>query len=107
MDLSKYKHEETHELWLDLEEGAGKLFVLLTITGRSSPDLLNMDLSTVRLEDEAALQRRYTWRSSLSYHQINDIGYLEIRAYAAKGLYAADLGGKSDPFVVLELDNQR
>lgn len=28
-------------------------------------------------------------------------------SWLASGLYAADLGGKSDPFVVLELDNQR
>ena len=105
IDLSKYKHEETHELWLDLEERAGKLFLLLTITGRSSPDLLNNDLSTFRLEDETALQRKFSWRSSLSLKHINDVGYLEIRAYAAKGLYAADLGGKSDPFAVFELDN--
>lgn len=30
-----------------------------------------------------------------------------MKIYCAKGLYAADLGGKSDPFVVLELDNTR
>lgn len=31
----------------------------------------------------------------------------QVKIYCAKGLYAADLGGKSDPFVVLELDNTR
>ena len=30
-----------------------------------------------------------------------------MKVFCAKGLMAADLGGKSDPFVVLELDNQR
>ena len=32
---------------------------------------------------------------------------LQVKIYCAKGLYAADLNGKSDPFVVLELDNTR
>ena len=44
-------------------------------------------------------------RSSFSYAHVNDIGHLEIRAYSARGLMAADLGGKSDPFAVFELDN--
>ncbi len=29
------------------------------------------------------------------------------QVYAARGLLAADLGGKSDPYAVLELDNAR
>ena len=63
LDLSTYRHEETHELWVDLEGGAGKLHILLTITGRSSPELLNLtDLSNVRLEDEAELQRKFSAR---------------------------------------------
>ena len=45
------------------------------------------------------------FRSSFSYAHINDIGYLEIRAFSARGLMAADLGGKSDPYAVFELDN--
>ena len=31
VDLSKLEHEITHKLWVDLEEGEGKLFILLTI----------------------------------------------------------------------------
>ena len=63
IDLSKYRHEETHELWVDLEGGAGKLFLLMTITGRSSPELLNCtDLSTLRLEDESELKKKFSVR---------------------------------------------
>ena len=44
----------------------------------------------------------------LSFFQnINLIGHLQIKVYRAKGLMAADMGGKSDPFVVFELDNSR
>lgn len=35
------------------------------------------------------------------------MGHLTVKVYEAQGLVAADLGGKSDPFVVLELVNAR
>ena len=35
------------------------------------------------------------------------VGSLVVKVYRAKGLHAADLGGYSDPFAVLELDNTR
>lgn len=35
------------------------------------------------------------------------VGWLCVKVYGAKGLAAADLGGKSDPFCVLELGNAR
>ena len=31
----------------------------------------------------------------------------EVKIFSAKGLMAADIGGKSDPYTVLELDNLR
>ena len=49
----------------------------------------------------------YSWRSSLELSKVNEIGYLEVKIFSAKGLMAADLGGKSDPYTVLELDNSR
>ena len=30
-----------------------------------------------------------------------------MKVYSARGLYAADLNGKSDPYAVMEVDNQR
>ena len=38
---------------------------------------------------------------------LRDYLFFQVKIYCAKGLYAADLNGKSDPFVVLELDNTR
>ncbi len=41
LDLSTLEPEKTHELWLDLEDGAGKIFLLVTISGKSEgTDLL-------------------------------------------------------------------
>lgn len=33
----------------------------------------------------------------------DNVGSLVVKVYRAKGLYAADMGGSSDPFCVLEL----
>ena len=44
---------------------------------------------------------------SRSLHSIRDVGLLTVKVYEATGLVAADIGGKSDPFVVLELVNAR
>lgn len=41
------------------------------------------------------------------YQNVRDVGHLTVKVYGATGLAAADLGGKSDPFCVLELVNAR
>ena len=108
IDLSKLEHEETHDKWFELEDGAGKIHLLLTITGRRSNELLTItDLTNFRYDDERTLLSKYALRSSFNYNDIDDIGYLEIKIFSAKGLMAADLGGKSDPYTVFELDNLR
>lgn len=38
---------------------------------------------------------------------MKDVGHLTVKVFRAQGLAAADLGGKSDPFCVLELGNSR
>lgn len=40
-------------------------------------------------------------------HHLRDVGHLTVKVFRAQGLAAADLGGKSDPFCVLELVNAR
>ena len=52
IDLSKLEHELTHELWVDLEEGTGKLFLLLTISGRTNFGPPIADLDKFQLEDD-------------------------------------------------------
>jgi Ca2+-dependent lipid-binding protein len=41
------------------------------------------------------------------YQNLRDVGHLTVRVYGATGLASADIGGKSDPFCVLELVNSR
>ena len=42
-----------------------------------------------------------------TFHNIRDVGHLTVKVFRATGLAAADIGGKSDPFCVLELGNAR
>ena len=38
---------------------------------------------------------------------MKDVGFLIVRVVEAQGLRAADIGGLSDPFAILELGNTR
>lgn len=42
-----------------------------------------------------------------TFQNVRDVGHLTVKVFRATGLAAADLGGKSDPFCVLELGNSR
>jgi len=38
---------------------------------------------------------------------MKDVGHLMVKVFKAQGLASADIGGKSDPFCVVELSNDR
>ena len=40
-------------------------------------------------------------------YKMKDVGHLIVKVIKAEGLHSADLGGKSDPFAVLEIVNDR
>ena len=42
-----------------------------------------------------------------SFKKIKDVGHLMVKVFKAQGLSSADIGGKSDPFAVIELNNDR
>ncbi|XP_046972710.1 multiple C2 and transmembrane domain-containing protein isoform X8 [Vanessa cardui] len=106
IDLSTLEREKTHNIWQDLEDGNGQIFLLLTISGTTQSETIT-DLASYRENprDVEIIERRYAW------HRLNEttsgVGWLCVKVYGAKGLAAADLGGKSDPFCVLELGNAR
>ncbi|KAK3888034.1 hypothetical protein Pcinc_007895 [Petrolisthes cinctipes] len=106
IDISEYEREKTHYIWADLEKKAGSIFILLTISGTTSSETIS-DLHTYQ-ENPNELQNisnRYNLLRTL--HNVRDIGHLRVKVYRAQGLAAADIGGKSDPFCVLELTNAR
>ncbi|KAM6942732.1 multiple C2 and transmembrane domain-containing protein 2 [Xenentodon cancila] len=84
----------------------GHLVFLLTLnvcSGVSISDLLAAPL------DEAQERQKQLDNYSLkrSLKNLRDVGFLQVKVIKAADLIAADLNGKSDPFCVLELGNDR
>ena len=79
VDLSKLEHEKTHQLWVDLEEGTGKLFLLLTISGRANFEAPITDLDKFEDEDEDIVERRarsFALRNTIK--DLNIVGHLKV-----------------------------
>ncbi|XP_020710174.2 multiple C2 and transmembrane domain-containing protein isoform X3 [Athalia rosae] len=106
INLATMEREKTHRLWRDLEDGAGSVFLLLTISGTTASETIS-DLAAHEEtpQERALLLQRYSFIKTLQRPQ--DVGHLTVKVFRAQGLAAADLGGKSDPFCVLELVNAR
>lgn len=106
VDLSTLEPERTHFLEVELEDNAGVVELLLTITGTSGEESIS-DLGSF-VEDpnrERELIKRYSIKNS--FREIKDVGWLQVKVIKAQNLASADIGGKSDPFCVVELVNSR
>ncbi|XP_011503510.1 PREDICTED: multiple C2 and transmembrane domain-containing protein 1 [Ceratosolen solmsi marchali] len=106
IDLTTLGRETTHRLWRSLEDGAGNIFLLLTISGTTASETIS-DLSVHEESHQEKVQIIQKYSLSNTLQRIKDVGHLTVKVYRAQGLAAADLGGKSDPFCVLELVNSR
>ncbi|GFS95314.1 multiple C2 and transmembrane domain-containing protein 1 [Nephila pilipes] len=106
IDLSGFEEEKTHSVWKDLEDGAGSLFLLITISGTMGTETIS-DLASYNFD--SATQRTLISKYGLyqTFKEPYDIGHLIVKVFKAQGLAAADLCGKSDPFCVVEMVNAR
>lgn len=79
---------------------------MLTISGTTALETIS-DLKAFKEDPRETKQLcdRYRWHRS--FQNLRDVGHLTVKVYGATGLAAADIGGKSDPFCVLELGNAR
>nr|XP_043881799.1 multiple C2 and transmembrane domain-containing protein 1 isoform X4 [Solea senegalensis] len=106
IDLSLLSKEHTHKLDMPLEESEGVLVLLVTLTASAAVSI--SDLSINILDDpherHQIMQRYSLWRS---FHNLKDVGVVQVKVIKAEGLMAADVTGKSDPFCVVELSNDR
>uniref|UniRef100_A0A3Q1HVZ5 C2 domain-containing protein n=2 Tax=Anabas testudineus TaxID=64144 RepID=A0A3Q1HVZ5_ANATE len=106
LDLSTLTKEQTHHLELPLEESRGYVVLLVTLTASAHVSIA--DLSVTPLDDpqeRREIMKRYSVLKSLS--NFKDVGIVQVKVMRAEGLMAADVNGKSDPFCVLELNNDR
>ncbi|KAL3065987.1 hypothetical protein OYC64_016011 [Pagothenia borchgrevinki] len=106
VDLSTVPFDQRQLLTHTLDQGKGRLVFLLTLntcSGVSISDLCAAPLDEPH-EQENQLDN-YSLKNSLK--NLRDVGFLQIKVIKAADLMAADLNGKSDPFCVLELGNDR
>ncbi|XP_005739194.1 multiple C2 and transmembrane domain-containing protein 1 isoform X5 [Pundamilia nyererei] len=106
LDLSTLAKEQTHHLELPLEESQGFVVLLVTLTASAAVSIA--DLSVTPLDDpqerREILQR---YGVTKSFFNLKDVGIVQVKVMRAEGLMVADVTGKSDPFCVLELNNDR
>ncbi|XP_062068378.1 multiple C2 and transmembrane domain-containing protein 1 isoform X1 [Lepus europaeus] len=106
VDLSALSREQTHKLELQLEEGEGHLVLLVTLTASATVSI--SDLSSNSVEDQKEREEILKRYGPLRiFHNLKDVGFLQVKVIRAEGLMAADVTGKSDPFCVVELNNDR
>ncbi|CAB1321543.1 unnamed protein product, partial [Coregonus sp. 'balchen'] len=104
IDLSPLSKEHTHKLDVPLEEGEGMLVLLVTLTGAAAVSI--SDLSVNILDDpherHQILQRYSVLRS---FHNLKDVGMVQVKVIRAEGLMAADVTGNNvkDIHSVLEV----
>ncbi|KAM9821350.1 multiple C2 and transmembrane domain-containing protein 1 isoform 2-T2 [Syngnathus typhle] len=106
IDLSLLSKEHTHKLELLLEEGEGVLVMLVTLTASAAVSISDMSVNVLDDPHERLqIKQRYSlWRS---LRNLKDVGVVQVKVIRAEGLMAADVTGKSDPFCVVELSNDR
>uniref|UniRef100_A0A673MG98 Multiple C2 and transmembrane domain-containing protein 1-like n=1 Tax=Sinocyclocheilus rhinocerous TaxID=307959 RepID=A0A673MG98_9TELE len=106
LDLSKLSREKTHKLELELEEDKGMLVLLVTLTATVAVSI--SDLSVNLLDDPHERQQIIKRYSPLRwFFNLKDVGIVQVKILRAEGLMAADVTGKSDPFCIAELCNDR
>ncbi|XP_032906599.1 multiple C2 and transmembrane domain-containing protein 2 [Amblyraja radiata] len=106
VDLLALPKEHVSHLDLPLVNGAGSVVLLVTFSACSGVCI--SDPSVSLLDDPTEKHQmieRYRLRNA--FQDMSDIGFLQVQVIKACDLLAADFAGKSDPFCVLELGNDR
>nr|XP_057944775.1 multiple C2 and transmembrane domain-containing protein 2 isoform X4 [Doryrhamphus excisus] len=106
VDLTGIPFDQRQLFTLSLDQCRGRLVFLVTL--RTSNGVSILDLCAAPLDEPRERQNQldnYSLQSSLK--NMADVGFLQVKVIKASDLLAADLNGKSDPFCVLELCNDR
>ncbi|XP_054417861.1 multiple C2 and transmembrane domain-containing protein 2 isoform X1 [Pteronotus mesoamericanus] len=106
VDIAALPLKQSNCLELPLDSCLGALLMLITLTpsvGVSVSDLCVCPLADP--SERKQMDQRYSLQNSL--RDMKDIGILQVKVLKAVDLLAADFSGKSDPFCLLELGNDR
>uniref|UniRef100_A0A8K9UNB9 Multiple C2 domains, transmembrane 2b n=1 Tax=Oncorhynchus mykiss TaxID=8022 RepID=A0A8K9UNB9_ONCMY len=106
VDLSSVLPNQSQLFTRVLKEGKGCVVFLITLSTCSGVSISDMCAPPLEepQEREKTLEK-YSFKSS--FRNLRDVGFLQVKIIKATDLLAADLNGKSDPFCVLELGNDR
>uniref|UniRef100_A0A4W6G3B5 Multiple C2 domains, transmembrane 2b n=1 Tax=Lates calcarifer TaxID=8187 RepID=A0A4W6G3B5_LATCA len=106
VDLSKVPFNQRQLCTHTLEHGRGRLVFLVTLNTCSGVSI--SDLCAAPLDEPQERQNQLdNYNVKRSLKNLRDVGFLQVKVIKASDLMAADLNGKSDPFCVLELGNDR
>lgn len=106
VDLSKIPFNMQQLFTVTLSPSRGNFIFLITLNTCSGVSI--SDLPAAPLDEPQERQNQlenYSLKRSLK--NLQDVGILQVKVIKATDLIAADLNGKSDPFCLLELGNDR
>ncbi|XP_073509418.1 multiple C2 and transmembrane domain-containing protein 2 [Phyllobates terribilis] len=106
VDIAGLPIEHINRLEVPLESHQGSIHLLMVLTpcsGVSISDLCVCPLADAGEREQ--MRERYCLKNS--FQNLKDIGFLQVKVLKAEDLLAADFSGKSDPFCVLEVGNDR
>ncbi|XP_037688874.1 multiple C2 and transmembrane domain-containing protein 2 isoform X4 [Choloepus didactylus] len=106
VDIAALPLKRANCLELPLESCLGALLMLITLSPCAG--ICVSDLCVCPLADPSErkqISQRYCLQNSLK--DMKDVGILQVKVLKAVDLLAADFSGKSDPFCLLELGNDR
>ncbi|XP_057686918.1 multiple C2 and transmembrane domain-containing protein 2-like isoform X1 [Corythoichthys intestinalis] len=106
VDLSEAPPDERVLFKLTLDSSRTCLVILVRVSACNRVSI--SDLCMAPLDEPTEHQNQldnYSLRRSLK--NLSDVGFLQVKVIKACDLLSADLNGKSDPFCVLELCNDR
>ncbi|XP_015230654.1 PREDICTED: multiple C2 and transmembrane domain-containing protein 2-like isoform X1 [Cyprinodon variegatus] len=106
VDLSQMPFNMQQCFTPNLSSSRGSLVFLVTLNACSGVSI--SDINAAPLDEPLERQNQlenYCLKRSLK--NLRDVGLLQVKVIKASDLIAADLNGKSDPFCVLELGNDR
>ncbi|GLD55583.1 multiple C2 and transmembrane domain-containing protein 2-like protein [Lates japonicus] len=106
VDLSRIPFNQRQLCTHALDHGRGRLVFLVTLNTCSGVSI--SDLCAAPLDEPQERQNQLdNYNVKRSLKNLRDVGFLQVKVIKASDLMAADLNGKSDPFCVLELGNDR
>ena len=72
-----------------------------------SPASSKTSFTSVNIYFCSSASLKISQKAGNTFHKMKDVGHLMVKVLKAQGLHSADIGGKSDPFAVIELCNDR